>query len=216
MSREGRGSNRPSPEKSSSHPEDGAATRPAGLDGPAAPEDDAVLVAKFLQGEAPAFDRLVSKHYQKVFHLVWGIVGDWHLSEDVCQEVFTAVYRKVSAFRAQARFSTWLHRIAVNAALKARGRRKRTAEEPLSGLQEPEAARAVEERAAFESDEVVLKLLKPLPDKLRAAVILREVGGWSYEEIARILKCTRGTVEQRLHRGMNLLREIWQGRSMNP
>jgi RNA polymerase sigma-70 factor (ECF subfamily) len=128
----------------------------------------------------------------------------------VCQEVFTAVYRKASAFRAQAQFSTWLHRIAVNAALKARGRRKRSAEEPSGGL--PEAASAAEATAAFESDEMVLKLLRPLPDKLRAAVVLREVGGWSYEEIASILKCNRGTVEQRLHRGMNLLREIWQGR----
>ena len=77
-------------------------------------------------------------------------------------------------------------------------------------LPDQEAAPATE--AVFESNEVVVKLLQPLPEKLRVAIVLREVGGWSYNEIAQILRCTRGVVEQRLHRGMNLLREIWLGK----
>ena len=186
------------------------------LENKARVEDDRELCTRFLRGDMGAFESLVHKHHQKVFHLVRGILGDWHQSEDVCQEVFTILYRRIESFRHDSQLSTWIYRVAVNAAIKAR-RRGRGAQ--LDGLRHedfPAPGRLCDtqsnEGAAFESEEVLQKLLAPLPEKLRAAVLLREQGGLSYEEIAHVLGCTRGAVEQRLHRAMVSLREIWKDR----
>jgi RNA polymerase sigma-70 factor (ECF subfamily) len=163
-------------------------------------------VARVSQGDGEAFEQLVAIYHVRVFHLVRGILGDWHRSEDVCQEVFTTVFRKASNFRGQSQFSTWLYRVAVNAALKAR--RGRTREEyPVDQVEvmatSPSAPR-------FEAQEVVDRLLRPLPESLRTAVLLRETADLSYKEIANVLGCTVGAVEQRLHRAMTRLRELWK------
>jgi RNA polymerase sigma-70 factor (ECF subfamily) len=173
-------------------------------------EDDQELVERILRGDERAFHRLVERYHDKIFRLVRGIVGDWHQSEDVCQEVFVLIYRKLSSFRQHSRFSTWLYRVAVNAALRARKRWRG------SGLGKPltqehlVSAASENEAPAFEGDEVLRKLLAPLPAKLKTALVLREVGGLSYDEVARVLGCSRGAVEQRLHRALALLREVWK------
>ena len=171
--------------------------------------DDQQLVQRILDGDSAAFSSLVEKYHPRIFRLVRGILGDWHLSEDVCQEIFTIVYRKISGFRNRSQFSTWVYRVAVNAALKARKRGKRFETEPLDraqSLASPRDRRGPE----LEGNEVVEKLLLPLPQNLRAPVVLREQGGLSYEEIANVLGCSRGAVEQRLHRAMVLLRTLWK------
>ena len=170
-------------------------------------EDDRELVDRSINGDGEAFRRLVEKHHARVFRLVRGILGDWHRSEDVCQEIFTAIYRKLSGFRRDARFSTWMYRVAVNAALRARKRWK-TALLPLEAV-EPTRLATKPSRPAFEGDEALKKLLAPLPPKLRTVVVLREQAGLSYGEIAEVLGCSRGAVEQRIHRAMTLLREVW-------
>jgi RNA polymerase sigma-70 factor (ECF subfamily) len=166
-----------------------------------------------VRGDDRAFTLLVERHHAKVFRLVRGIVGDWHQSEDVCQEVFTTLYKKIRDFRHDSRLSTWIYRVAVNASLKARKRRRNRGLDSLETEAIAEAQRAAAPGDAaqpFEGDEVFRKLLAPLPEKLRAAVVLREEGGLSYDEIADALHCSRGAVEQRLHRAMVLLREIWK------
>ncbi|MBI4602550.1 MAG: RNA polymerase sigma factor [Planctomycetes bacterium] len=176
------------------------------------PETDRELLELALRGDEAAFARLVERHQDKIFRLVRGILGDWHRSEDVCQEVFTALYRRLGAFRHEARLSTWLYRVAVNGALKARKRWRRSEAVSLDAVFEvagPPAAAGGGD-PAFEGEEVLERLLAPLPEKLRVAVVLREKGGLSYEEIARVLGCTRGAVEQRLHRAMVLLRGVWK------
>ena len=172
--------------------------------------DDGELIRRILEGDDEAFRRLVEKHHAKVFRLVQGILVDWHHSEDVCQDVFTIVYRKLPGFESRAQFSTWLYRVAVNAALKARRRWHK--HEPKSLDLVHDFAGTEAEAAEFESSEVFDKLLRPLPEKLRVAVVLREQADLSYEEIARVLQCTRGAVEQRLHRAMTQLRRIWRER----
>lgn len=177
-------------------------------------EDDRELCDRVVRGDDQAFTLLVERHHAKVFRLVRGIVGDWHQSEDVCQEVFTTLYRKLRDFRHDSRLSTWIYRVAVNAALKARKRRRDHGLEPLDAdaLAEDRRTTAPGGTAvqSFEAEEVFRKLLAPLPEKLRAAVVLREEAGLSYDEIAQALECSRGAVEQRLHRAMVLLREIWK------
>lgn len=169
-------------------------------------EDDGVLAERVLCGDDAAFTRLVERYHGKLFRLVRGIVGDWHRSEDVCQEVFTIVFRKLGGFRGRSRLSTWVYRIAVNAALKAR--RKRYLPEVSSLSAVPPSADPRFRR--IESDEVLQKLLAPLPENLRVAVVLRDQMGLNYEEMASVLGCSRGAVEQRLHRAMVALREIWK------
>ena len=172
-------------------------------------ETDQELLERILDGDGAAFSALVEKYHPKIFRLVRGIIGDWHISEDVCQEVLTIIYRKLSSFRHRSQFSTWVYRVSVNAALKARKRKARFEAENLDGthgLTSPGDRRGPE----LEGNEVVEKLLLPLPENLRVAVVLREQGGLSYAEIADILGCSRGAVEQRLHRAMVLLRSIWK------
>ena len=181
---------------------------PAAGPRPISSDDDGALISRILDGDGEAFQRLVEKHHAKVFRLVQGILIDWHHSEDVCQDVFTIVYRKLPGFQNRAQFSTWLYRVAVNAALKARRRWHKY--EPKSLDLVRDFAGREPNSADFEGSEVFDKLLRPLPEKLRVAVVLREQGDLSYEEIARVLKCTRGAVEQRLHRAMTQLRQIWK------
>ncbi len=173
-------------------------------------DDDGALISRILDGDVEAFQRLVEKHHAKVFRLVQGILIDWHHSEDVCQDVFTIVYRKLPGFQSRAQFSTWLYRVAVNAALKARRRWHKY--EPKSLDLVRDFADREPNGVDFEGSEVFEKLLRPLPEKLRIAVVLREQGDLSYDEIARVLKCTRGAVEQRLHRAMTQLRQTWKER----
>ena len=172
-------------------------------------EEDQDLVDRILAGDGSAFSVLVERHHERVFRLVRGIVGDWHRSEDVCQEVFVLVYRKLSSFRRDSKLSTWIYRVAVNAAIRSR---KRWAPRVLDPRSLSTRDSAEDPSPSFEADEVVKKLLAPLPAKLRAIVLLREEVGLGYDEIARVLGCSRGAVEQRLHRAMEALRGIWKGR----
>jgi RNA polymerase sigma-70 factor (ECF subfamily) len=172
-------------------------------------DDDRELTERILGGDAEAFGNLVEKYHPRVFRLVRGILGDWHRSEDICQEVFTTIYRKLDGFRHRSRLSTWVFRIAVNAALKARKRQGRFRQESMEALQ---GFASVEDPrpARLEGDEVFRRLLAPLPEKLRIAVVLREQMGLNYQEMSRVLGCSRGAVEQRIHRAMVTLREIWR------
>jgi RNA polymerase sigma-70 factor (ECF subfamily) len=171
--------------------------------------DDKDLAARILRGDGDAFAKLVEMHHPKIFRLVRGILGDWHRSEDVCQEVFLSAFRNLSSFRHRSRLSTWLYRVALNAALRARRRQARSTAEPLDALRGLEAP-PDRDADRLEGDEVIRKLLAPLPDKLRIVVVLREQAGLSYEEMARVLGCSRGAVEQRLHRALVTLRQIWK------
>jgi len=180
------------------------------LEQPARTEDQE-LVRRILAGDEEAFEFLVREHHARLFRVVQGILGDWQRSEDALQEVFVNVHLRIGGFRHRSSLSTWLYRIAVNTALKHRTRRARHQEARLEVVGEgpsdtdPHAGR-------FEGDELFDKLLRPLPAHLRTVVVLKEREGLSYKEIAAVLECTQGAVEQRLHRAFCTLREVWKGR----
>lgn len=172
-------------------------------------ESDEALAGRILRGDEGAFAQLVERFHPRIFRLVNGILGDWHASEDVCQEIFTIVFRKLGGFRHRSRLGTWIYRVSVNAALKARKRGRNPVSdstEVLNAIASPDDPRP----RNIEGSEVFKKLLQPLPENLRVAVTLREQLGLTYEEIAKVLGCTRGAVEQRLHRAMVALRQIWK------
>jgi RNA polymerase sigma-70 factor, ECF subfamily len=177
---------------------------PAATEGP----DEGSLVGRILSGDGGAFAELVGMYGDRLLRLVFGILGDWHLSEDVLQDVFVLVHRKLHRFDRRSSLLTWLYRIGINCALKARRRARRQAHLPLlDEFDRPVPGSGIER--GVEMREIAAKLLRCLPAKLRVVVLLREWEGLKYEEIARVLGCSRGAVEQRLHRAMVELRRVW-------
>ena len=163
---------------------------------------------RILAGDGRAFESLVTRYGDRLLRLVQGILGDWHLSEDVVQDVFVLVHRKLRGFDRRSSLLTWLYRVSVNAALKARRRVKRHAQLPLAdGFDRPDVGPAV--GRDLEMREIGAKLIRCLPEKLRVVVLLREWEGLRYDEIAQVLRCSRGAVEQRLHRALVELRRVW-------
>lgn len=161
--------------------------------------DDARLVASFQRGDEEAFDLLVERHRRRIFSLVCRLANPAE-ADDLAQEVFIAAYRTLPGFRGDARFSTWLYRIAVHVCSHHLRRRKME----LSDLDEqfPDEEREHDpERTAITSElqRQVRDAIAALPYKLRLVVVLRDLHGLSYEEIAQVVGCPIGTVRSRLH-----------------
>ena len=174
-----------------------------------APDTDQQLVQRAQRGDLRAFDLLVLKYQGRIAALVSRYVSDAGEAEDVTQEAFIKAYRALGKFRGDSAFYTWLYRIAANAAknhLVAKGRRPgadATIEDAegfdegglLSESASPEALAMGGELA-----EVVESALNALPDELKAALMLREFDGLSYDDIADVLGCPVGTVRSRIFR----------------
>jgi RNA polymerase sigma-70 factor (ECF subfamily) len=187
-------------------------TQPAA---PASPEVDADLLRRAQAGDESAFGCLMKAHYERTFRLVYAVVNHEADARDVCQEVWVTVWRQLAGFRGDAKFTTWLHPIAVRRAVDHLRRRRRWYERflPFSvGDAEvesvPEPADPVDFREAAEASETVARVraaIATLPPKHRAVLALREVEGLSYEEIAATVGVPVGTVMSRLYHARRLL-----------
>ena len=177
---------------------------------------DEVLVARAQQGDKGAFDLLVRKYQYRVVKLVSRYVSDSE-AQDVAQEAFIKAYRALRGFRGNSAFYTWVYRIAINTAknhLVARNRRPADQDidvadaelyghtERLSHSDTPEAVLLGEE-----VQEVVLRAINTLPSDLRTAIMLREIEGLSYEEIAEVMECPIGTVRSRIFRARSAIED---------
>ncbi len=189
-------------------------TGPAG----AAPDlDDRELIQRCQDGDVAAFEPLVQKYRQRVWRLAYQILRDREEAWDCAQEAFVRAFASLSSFRGQSAFYTWLFRITVNVATdrhRARGARtrafgadgvpeeewERTAVDVGEGPEE--AALKAEERARIE------RALDSLPPKARTIIILSDIEGLSYREIAAVLNCPMGTVMSRLHNARKRLRDL--------
>ena len=171
---------------------------------------DAALVQRVKQGDRSAFDLLVVKYQHKILNLIMRYVKDPSEAMDVAQEAFLKAYRAVPAFRGDSAFYTWLYRIAINTAknhLVAAKRRPVNLDfdltesesfEPFGMLRDYDTP----ERLAL-TDEIgaaINKAVDDLPEELRTAILLREIEGMSYEEIAAAMDCPVGTVRSRIFR----------------
>jgi RNA polymerase sigma-70 factor, ECF subfamily len=171
---------------------------------------DLALVQRVKQGDRAAFDLLVAKYQHKILNLIMRYVKDPSEAMDVAQEAFLKAYRAVPAFRGDSAFYTWLYRIAINTAknhLVAARRRPINLEIELSeteGFEPFTALRDVDSPESLaltdEIGEVINKAVEELPDELRTAILLREIEGMSYEEIADAMDCPVGTVRSRIFR----------------
>jgi RNA polymerase sigma-70 factor (ECF subfamily) len=171
---------------------------------------DLELVRRVQRGERGAFDLLVLRYQNKVVKLVARLLRDPAEAEDVAQEAFVKAYRAIGSFRGDSAFYTWLYRIAVNTARNTMASRQRRPLDYEAELSESEQS-VVESRmrhgdtpeAAALSEEIHLtvnRAVEALPEDLRTAIILREIEGLSYEEIAEAMDCPVGTVRSRIFR----------------
>lgn len=163
---------------------------------------DQVLVDRAKRGDQEGIRLLVEKYQRRVIGLAWGLLGSRPDAEDVAQEAFLRAFRNIGSFRGQSAFRTWLFQIAINAARTYRRTRDGRPEDPRGGAMEFDATPGAGslERAVIARDRV-RRALATLPADLREAVVLRDVNGLDYREIAETLGVPMGTVESRIFRG---------------
>lgn len=170
---------------------------------------DADLLRRAVDGrDERAFAELMARHEDKIFGLALRMMGDRADALDATQETFIAAYRRASSFRGESAFSTWLYRIGINTCkdlLRKRGRAATPVEENDEGDQGPHP-RSVEEDAARRVD--LTRALADLPNDYREAVVMHDIGGLPYDEIASITGVAIGTVKSRISRGRRRLAEL--------
>ncbi len=168
---------------------------------------DEALIRRAKAGDREAFGRLMERFQAPVYRVVRGILSDAADAEDVAQEAFLRAFESLKKFRGESGFFTWLYRIAVNEALRARKRRNFA---PLEAVPEAESPRPELPDEDGPSLAALERLLGRLSDEFRSIVVLRDIEGLSYQDIAETLEIPMGTVESRLFRARRELRELWK------
>jgi RNA polymerase sigma-70 factor (ECF subfamily) len=167
-------------------------------------ERDEDLVRRFRAGESEAFTELVQRHQQRVYSLCLRVLGDHEAAADVAQETFLTVLRKLDGFRGDAAFTTWLHRVAVNACydeLRKRKRRPMLHVATRDGPEHEPGPPAIDHADEVAGTRDVAAALTSIPEEFRVAVVLADVQDMAYERIAQVLDVPIGTVKSRVHRG---------------
>ena len=179
---------------------------------------DEELVARSARGDAESFNQLIMRWERPIYALAYRVIGHEEDARDVCQETFLRAFRGIAAFKGQAKFSSWLYRIALNLCRDWIRRERRT---PV--VQAPEGVdltELVSERGPAESieelvsrqdmNQLVARAMRSLSDEQRTAVVLKEYQGLTFQEIADLLGCPLSTVKTRLYQGLTLLRRQLQ------
>lgn len=176
---------------------------------------DAELIDSCLRGQPDAFGVLVRRYQDRLYHSLFRILGSAEDAQDIAQEAFVQAFQKLDTFRGDAKFYSWLFRIAYNAAISMKrksrlktvsveGVRENSGREPQDQHPETAPSHALE---LTEQQTLVQRALAELPDEYRVPLILKEIDEQSYEEIAELLEIPIGTVRSRLHRARSELRE---------
>ena len=185
------------------------------MSGYAVQPDDRALVAQSLRGDTSAFGELVLRHQDRLYNTVYRLLDNADDAQDVVQEAFLNAYQSLRLFKGDAQFFTWLYRIAVNSAISLRRKRRvvlttdtppagRLALEPVDESEVTNPGHALE-RA--EDERRLQDALNRLTPEYRAVLVLKEIEGLKYEEIAATLQVPIGTVRSRLHRARLELRD---------
>jgi RNA polymerase sigma-70 factor, ECF subfamily len=175
---------------------------------------DEELVARSIRGDSESFNQLILRWERPIYALAYRTIGREEDARDVCQETFLRAFRALPAFRGQAKFSSWLYRIALNLCRDWIRKERRA---PI--VQAPEDVDLVELAAAAEPSEsiedlvarkdlarTVERLMAGLPEEQRTAIILKEYHGLTFQEIADLVGCPLSTVKTRLYQGLSVLR----------
>ena len=175
---------------------------------------DSALVRRALEGHEDAFTTLFNAHKTRVYSLCLRMTSNTAEAEDLTQDAFLQVFRKLSSFRGDSALSTWLYRVAVNTVLmhfRKKGLRPVSLEEPA--CKEPGAPKRehgrIDERLSTSVDRIALtRALKQLPEGYRTIFLMHEVKGYQHHEIARLLRCSVGNSKSQLHKAKARMREL--------
>jgi RNA polymerase sigma-70 factor, ECF subfamily len=172
--------------------------------------DDIEIIRRFKHGEAAAFNDIVLKYQDRIFNLCLYMLRDTHDAQDAAQDCFIKACRALQDFSPDASLYTWLYRIAMNTCLDSRRKRSRVRTDNHSTLEDMPSPQPSPEKL-YESKEISVAVrgaLQQMPEKLRTTIVLREIEGLSYEEIAEILDISSGTVKSRISRAREELRRL--------
>ena len=185
--------------------------------------DDRTLVARAQKGDENAFAELVRKYSGRAYQIAYGVLGNRQDAEEIAEDTFIKIHRALPDFRGEAAFTTWMYRIAMNLARnKYQWNKSRATERhvsidaPLEGSEEdddrrldlPDTDLPPDQKAAYnELDKDLNTQLEQLPETYREALVMRNIQGLSYEEIADLLKCKLGTVKSRIARARDELKK---------
>ena len=161
---------------------------------------DKEILTLIAEDKEYGFKMLVEKYQNQVINLAYSLSRDFSLAEDIAQEVFLKIFKKINSFQRKSSLSTWIYRITLNMSYQFLRKRKFSLFSPKKHSFSPEDTQ--------EKKEIINIGLNRLPLKYRVVVILKDLQGLSYKEIARILNCRIGTVESRLFRARILLKKI--------
>ena len=179
---------------------------------------DHELISDCLDGQTSAFGALVVRYQDRLYNSLISVVGSAEDAHDVAQDAFVHAFEKLSSFRGDSAFYSWLFRIALNAAVSRHRRQRRVpvsidvarqnfGHEPTDTHPPASPAFGIEQS---ERQEAVRRALAELPEDFRSVLVLKELDGLKYEQIAEILECPVGTVRSRIHRGRIELRKKLQ------
>ena len=171
------------------------------------------LVLQSINGDDEAFGLLVNKYKNKVFNMAYNMTHNRETADDMAQEVFIKAYRALPKFQFKSQFGTWLYQITANHIrdyLRKEGKVKQYSLEEMQELpsQDKNHTQSIEKKQIDKKrKEIVFTAIRSLPDKHRIILVLRDIQGYSYDDIAKILKISPGTVDSRLFRARRSLRK---------
>lgn len=177
------------------------------------------LLEKAKNGDVEAFEQLIEGCQKKVFNIALRMIGNYDDANELAQEVFIRIYKSIKTFKEESLFSTWVYKVTTNICLDELRKRKKMKVTYLDEeikTEDSEIKRQVEDErptpdVQVEKNEVrkvVHNAIKGLSEEQRVMIVLRDIQGFSYEEIAKFLKCPEGTVKSRINRARSSLREI--------
>ena len=174
--------------------------------------DEHDLIQRAGRGDAYAFEQLMAAHENKMYAVALRMCGNREDAQDCLQEAMIRVFRAISGFKGQSSFSTWVYRITMNSCLDELRRRKTRTATSLDAMLENGFAPSDEgdtpEQSSLRSEQrrVLERAIAELPEDMRSAIVLRDIQGCSYDEIAQTLNANVGTIKSRISRGREKLR----------
>ena len=177
-------------------------------------QGDELLLRRACKGDVQAFEELMQSHESRIYAIALRMMGNREDAQDCAQEAMVRIYRAMGSFKGQSALATWIYRITMNTCLdelRRRKARKVTSLDSLvdNGWSPTDTGDTPEEHGLHvEKQNSLNQAIQSLPDDMRAAIILRDVKGYSYDEIASILDANVGTIKSRISRGREKLREI--------
>lgn len=168
-------------------------------------DDDFSLIKRFIDGDESVFSELLKRHKEKVRNIIYITLSNTDGVDDIAQEVFITVYRHLKSFRFESQFTTWLYRITINKC-KDHLRKKNIRSIFLPLKDEEPVFESINENTDIKH--IVRNAIETLPDKLRIPLVLKDLEGFSYQEIADTMECEIGTVKSRIFRAREALKKI--------